>query len=330
MPQEELRSGLAHIVEHLILKHVYNSARKSIRSTLNASYSEYNGMTTADFCFLYFSINDDTKILLDEILGDFSKNIWLDKDGFNQEKKIIINEIDTYLLNQYQAMQVLGLRYIFSESSPYFSFFGSKELIYNLSYEKTLSRIQDIFYNNKFLLVEKGSNHISHNLLNNRSNYIDDMSPRQKKIIVNSSAKSLYATKFFPISSCEDYILVRARYLEEKFEKLTKFQDTISHSYQIESQISLFYEGVMVTYFIEDDKIPSYTFEKFREQILHKNILSDPYKFIRIGNEFEAYNTNFSSLWHLYMLQKTYYPYTSASKQISEFSKEPFITEIEI
>ena len=94
--ENELNSGISHLLEHLLFKGTIKRDMKKIKEAIEGRGGSFNGFTSEEFtCYLVKLLSKDADLGVD-ILSDMVLNPRLDEKEIEKEKSVIIEEINMY------------------------------------------------------------------------------------------------------------------------------------------------------------------------------------------------------------------------------------------
>ncbi|MDQ0177300.1 peptidase M16 family protein [Bacillus chungangensis] len=134
---ERIPSGVAHLIEHLLLDDMNNLFEKYMIK--GAKVNGYTHLNTTTFNII---MSDFNASIIDEFLDDlFNKKIT--NESFSKQKKIVLNEFHT--TNTVGSKYERGLRKLFGPIYPYFTVIGNEDDIKGIELYELLSFKEEYF-----------------------------------------------------------------------------------------------------------------------------------------------------------------------------------------
>ncbi|MFH1598452.1 MAG: pitrilysin family protein [Patescibacteria group bacterium] len=174
-------NGIAHFIEHLVFKGTpKRPSTLHISQELDSMGAEYNAMTAKDFTGYYIKVSHQKMNKASDILFDMILNSLFDKKMLQQEKKVIIEEINMYEDNPLMYLGDLFEQTVYGKKSKLGQLIsGPKSNIKALNRTKVLNFMKRFYHPGNMVVV--GSGHInSPQLVNLTEKYISGLSQKKR------------------------------------------------------------------------------------------------------------------------------------------------------
>ncbi len=151
-------NGIAHFIEHMLFKGTEKRpSTLHISQELDSLGAEYNAMTGKDLTGYYIKVNYEKINQAYGILHDMIFHSLFDKKMLNQEKKVIIEEINMYEDNPLMYVADLFEQTVYGEKSALGQLIsGPKNNIRSLNQEKMLRFMKKHYHPNNMVVVGAG------------------------------------------------------------------------------------------------------------------------------------------------------------------------------
>lgn len=151
-------NGISHFLEHMFFK-----GTKKRPSTLEISQeldklgAEYNAMTSKDYTGYYIKVNAEKTTEAFDILSDMLFNSVFDPTMINQEKGVIVEEINMYEDNPLMYVQDLFEQAVYGKSNPLGQLIaGSKNKVRQINRQKLLNYRKKYYHPRNAVLIAAG------------------------------------------------------------------------------------------------------------------------------------------------------------------------------
>jgi len=148
--ENEKLKGIAHFLEHLVFKGTKKRNQKQIAETIEGHGGEINAATAEEFTFFYTKLPSKHARIGAEIISDIMLNPLLKKEDLEQERKVIMEEINLYhdRPELYVTDKIKGMMY----EHPFgLSPLGSRKSVMSISRNDLLK--MHSFYNPKQMIL---------------------------------------------------------------------------------------------------------------------------------------------------------------------------------
>lgn len=113
-------SGISHFLEHILFKNTKNYPNNSISKEIENIGGQMNAATSYDFTHYYITLHSNDVEKAFSVISDMAFNLEIEKEGFEMEKGVILEEIQMY---KDHPTSVLW-------EEIYKNFFGIKNFVY--------------------------------------------------------------------------------------------------------------------------------------------------------------------------------------------------------
>ena len=149
-------NGISHILEHLLFKGTKSRDMKKIKEAIEGRGGSFNGFTSEEVtCYLVKLLAKDAELGVD-ILSDMVLNPKLDEKEIENEKSVIIEEINMYKDIPAQHVHEILTEMLWPDQPLGMPLAGTVESV-NSMQKRDVDAYKEIFYNpNNMLLVGTG------------------------------------------------------------------------------------------------------------------------------------------------------------------------------
>lgn len=132
-------NGISHFLEHLLFKGTKKRDTSKLLTDLDNKGIFYNAMTTYDYTLYELHGNiEDTEYLLNIII-DMYLNLYINKNDFDKEKKVIIEEYNLYKDDSDEIIENILIKNIYKKSSLSLPIIGNMKNIKKITLKEVLN-----------------------------------------------------------------------------------------------------------------------------------------------------------------------------------------------
>src|SRR6185437_14924600 len=91
--ETDVRSGIAHFVEHMLFKGTTTRSAEDLAQAIDSIGGQLDAFTAKEYASYYIKVLDEHLPLAVELLSDIVMNPAFDGDELEREKKVILEEI---------------------------------------------------------------------------------------------------------------------------------------------------------------------------------------------------------------------------------------------
>lgn len=151
------KSGIAHMVEHMVFKGTKNRSAKDIADETAAIGGNINAYTSKEFTSYYARVLKEHLWEAIDLIGDMLIHSTIDSEELEKEKGIVLEEIDMYNDSPEDLSHEMLQKKIWENHALGYLISGEKETVQNLRREDILDFMRDYYVSENMIISLAGS-----------------------------------------------------------------------------------------------------------------------------------------------------------------------------
>lgn len=154
--ESESQYGYAHFVEHMLFKGTSKYSAKELAKVVDRVGGQHNAATNREYTCYYINVISDYLEMAVEILSDMYQHPAFDKDEFQKEKNVILEEIKMTEDTPDELIHDVFAEVMLTNKSLSHSILGSIDSITSATPEKLREFYEENYFNQNAFLVISG------------------------------------------------------------------------------------------------------------------------------------------------------------------------------